>query len=197
MATLFKTERQCHTWWNYTMQEAQSHRLYRLLWHCTLGNDELFLSRFRRFFIYFCMFFLHFKTSFLKCSPTFVYMFTFRFLRLRAVVGALKPHCPAQCELLLLHVIAGCWSKIEWRYRVAPPNETRDTDRADAARALISTDAHDGRFADDAIAEGFVSATHTHTHTHTFNGPFSRTTQVSRYEKGKTNLAEARDSEWQ
>ena len=41
--------------------------------------------------------------------------------------------------------------------------------------------------------------THTHTHTHTFNGPFSGTTQVSRYQKGKTNLdfTEARDSEWQ
>ena len=39
---------------------------------------------------------------------------------------------------------------------------------------------------------------HTHTHTHPFNGPFSRTTQVSRYQKGKTNLdlTEARDSEW-
>ena len=37
------------------------------------------------------------------------------------------------------------------------------------------------------------------THTHTFNGPFSRTAQVSRYQKGKTNLdfTEARDSEWQ
>ena len=37
------------------------------------------------------------------------------------------------------------------------------------------------------------------THTHPFNGPFSRTTRVSRYQKGKTNLdfAEARDSEWQ
>jgi len=37
------------------------------------------------------------------------------------------------------------------------------------------------------------------THTHTFNGPFSRTTRVGRYQKGKTNLdfAEARDSEWQ
>jgi len=36
-------------------------------------------------------------------------------------------------------------------------------------------------------------------HTHTFNGPFSVTTQVSRYLKGKTNLdfTEARDSEWQ
>ena len=36
-------------------------------------------------------------------------------------------------------------------------------------------------------------------HTHPFNGPFSRTTQVSRYQKGKTNLdfTGARDSEWQ
>ena len=38
-----------------------------------------------------------------------------------------------------------------------------------------------------------------HTHTHPFNGPFSGTTRVSRYQKGKTNLdfTEARDSEWQ
>ena len=37
------------------------------------------------------------------------------------------------------------------------------------------------------------------TETHPFNGPFSGTTQVSRYQKGKTNLdfTEARDSEWQ
>jgi len=35
------------------------------------------------------------------------------------------------------------------------------------------------------------------THTHPFNGPFSGTTQVSRYQKGKTNLdfTEARDNE--
>ena len=34
---------------------------------------------------------------------------------------------------------------------------------------------------------------------HTFNGPFSGTTEVSRYQKGKTNLdfTEARDSVWQ
>ena len=40
---------------------------------------------------------------------------------------------------------------------------------------------------------------HTHTHTHPFNGPLSETTQVSRYQKGKTNLdfTGARDSEWQ
>ena len=37
------------------------------------------------------------------------------------------------------------------------------------------------------------------TYIHPFNGPFSRTTRVSRYQKGKTNLdfTEARDSEWQ
>ena len=40
---------------------------------------------------------------------------------------------------------------------------------------------------------------HTHTHTHPFNGPLSGTTQVSHYQKGKTNLGftGARDSEWQ
>ena len=39
----------------------------------------------------------------------------------------------------------------------------------------------------------------TYTHTHPFNGHFSGTTQVSRYQKGKTNLdfTETRDSEWQ
>ena len=38
-----------------------------------------------------------------------------------------------------------------------------------------------------------------HTQTHPFNGPFSRTTRVDRYQKGTTNLdfTEARDSEWQ
>jgi len=39
----------------------------------------------------------------------------------------------------------------------------------------------------------------THAHTHPFNGPFSGTTQVSRYQRGKTSLdfTEASDSEWQ
>ena len=39
----------------------------------------------------------------------------------------------------------------------------------------------------------------THTHTHTLNSPLSGTTQVSRYQKGKTSLdfTGARDSEWQ
>ena len=46
-----------------------------------------------------------------------------------------------------------------------------------------------------------ISASCTHsTHTHTFNGPFSGTTWVRQYQKGKTNLdfTETRDSgEWQ
>ena len=42
------------------------------------------------------------------------------------------------------------------------------------------------------------SIVNTHTHTRPFYGPFSGTTRVSRYQKGKTNLdfTEARDSEW-
>ena len=37
-----------------------------------------------------------------------------------------------------------------------------------------------------------------HPHTRPFSGPLSRTTQVSRHQKGKTNLdfTEGRDSEW-
>ena len=33
-----------------------------------------------------------------------------------------------------------------------------------------------------------LTYTHSHTHTPLFNGPFSRTTQVSRYQKGKTKV---------
>jgi len=37
------------------------------------------------------------------------------------------------------------------------------------------------------------------THTHSLNGPFSGTTRVGRYQKGKTNpdFTGAQDSEWQ
>jgi len=45
----------------------------------------------------------------------------------------------------------------------------------------------------------YLAYIHTYTHTHPFIGLFSGTTQVSRYQKGRTNLdfTEARDSEWQ
>ena len=56
------------------------------------------------------------------------------------------------------------------------------------------------RFRQQGLSATLVSSSlHLHTHTHTFNGPFSGTTRVSPYQKGKTNLdfTEARDSEWQ
>ena len=45
----------------------------------------------------------------------------------------------------------------------------------------------------------FIVQVYIYTHTHRFNGLFSGTTRVSRYQKGKTNLdfTEARGSEWQ
>jgi len=67
------------------------------------------------------------------------------------------------------------------------------TARPDAFRGQCLTVTH---FVD--IVNTSLSS-HTHTQTHLFNGPLSGTTQVSRYQKGKTNLdfTEARDSEWQ
>ena len=55
------------------------------------------------------------------------------------------------------------------------------------------------RYASSPFTSLCTGSTHTHTHTHPFSGPLSRTTRVSRYQKGKTNLdfTEARDSEWQ
>jgi len=45
----------------------------------------------------------------------------------------------------------------------------------------------------------WLTYSRTHAHARAFNNPFSGTTQVSRYQKGKTNLdfTEARDTEWQ
>ena len=47
----------------------------------------------------------------------------------------------------------------------------------------------------ESVPKIIVNDTHTHI---PFNGPFSGTTRVSRYQKGKTDLdfTEARDSEW-
>ena len=73
------------------------------------------------------------------------------------------------------------------------PRTDDESSRAQRARYVISS----GK----GMAEGsyFLLFIITYTHTHTFNGPFSGTTQVCRYQKGKTNLdfTEARDSEWQ
>jgi len=49
------------------------------------------------------------------------------------------------------------------------------------------------------ICDSSNYARQTNVHTHSFNGPFSGTTWVSQYQKGKTNLdfTETRDTEWQ
>ena len=51
----------------------------------------------------------------------------------------------------------------------------------------------------NSICPRCLQTANTHTHTHPFNDPLSGTTQVSRYQKDKTNLdfTEARDSECQ
>jgi len=53
-------------------------------------------------------------------------------------------------------------------------------------------------FSSAVLVSDWFSAADYWIHTHLFNGPLSRTTRVSRYEKGKSNLdfTEARDSEW-
>jgi len=63
----------------------------------------------------------------------------------------------------------------------------------------IFTDGHTATMLQACYNIHFTSDVTTHTHTHPFNGPFSGTTQVSRYQKGKTNLdfTEPRDSERQ
>ena len=67
------------------------------------------------------------------------------------------------------------------------------------AQQTIARDRPRLRAAVVAVVPDHNTLPHNTTHTHPFNGPLSRTTQVSRYKKGKTNLdfTEARDSEWQ
>ena len=58
-------------------------------------------------------------------------------------------------------------------------------------RQLTQCHCHDNCRSCDMSAIGVLengSVNHTHTHTPPFNGPFSGTTQVSRYQNGKTNL---------
>ena len=78
------------------------------------------------------------------------------------------------------------------------------TSRGRSSRAeLCSSFSTYGKMPTDSAYKVHVRETkcvsETNTYTHTFNGPFSGTTRVSRYEKSKTNLdfTEARDSEWQ
>ena len=64
---------------------------------------------------------------------------------------------------------------------------------------LHATHTHTMHIHDSSPTHNWPTAFRLPTHTHPFNGPLSGTTQVSRYQKGKTNLdfTEARDSQWQ
>jgi len=87
------------------------------------------------------------------------------------------------------------------RCRASVATTRRRVIRLPAAAAVgpASTDPHASTVRARSHCPITQSANQPHTHTHPFNGPFSGTTRVSRYQKGKTNLdfTEARDSEWQ
>ena len=78
----------------------------------------------------------------------------------------------------------------------APDNFSTFHSHSDAGVISIS-EKHTAK----SICHDITCHTHTHTHTHTqlFNDPLFGTIQVSRYQKGKTNLdfTKARDNEWQ
>ena len=72
----------------------------------------------------------------------------------------------------------GGWACMTFSTRVSPAFLMRLTTCSCAAFTTLTSPTY----------SDMASSTHTHTHTHPFNGPFSGTTRVSRYQKGKTNL---------
>jgi len=69
----------------------------------------------------------------------------------------------------------------------------------EARQECLDMDADLPSVSDQSEMDFLLSVSSVTIHTHPFNGPFSGITQVSRYQKDKTNLdfTEARDSEWQ
>ena len=74
--------------------------------------------------------------------------------------------------------------------------------------SMTNSDIAPNLFGNEIVCTGALSnkicdscnyARQTNVHTHSFNSPFSGTTWVSQYQKGKTNLdfTETRDTEWQ
>ena len=86
--------------------------------------------------------------------------------------------CEAHAIWTAIQLLAVCWSV------KTPAVSTVDEWCSQAAASATSTDSQ------------LPHPQHTHI---PLNGPMSRTTHVSRYQKGKTDLdfTEARDSEWQ
>ena len=90
-------------------------------------------------------------------------------------------------------------SECEASEEVASAEQSRDRTQLETGPSCARTRGKQHR----TVPSTAFNNTHTHTHARTraraFNGPFSGTTQVSRYQQGKTNLdfTEATDSEWQ
>ena len=110
--------------------------------------------------------------------------------------GWRKKTCGLVLRRVLLECVV-CRPVIGWR--LCPSNSIQITDGCGVGQLLCFSAC--GQYLLTLLSPILPSTTAPvyHTHTHPFNGPFSGTTQVSRYRKGKTNLdfTEARDSEWQ
>jgi len=88
---------------------------------------------------------------------------------------------PRRHDVTVVLVLIGCWTEV---------NHTN----VGTFHTLYSAILHRDISLFNCTA--FTQIPLTETHTHPFNGPFSGSTRVSRYQKGKTNLdfTEARDS---
>ena len=71
--------------------------------------------------------------------------------------------------------------------------------RRDCSASTVAADATSSSFHSGVVVIVVINFVVIFARTHPFNGLFSGTTRVSRYQKGKTHLdfTEARDSEWQ
>ena len=95
-------------------------------------------------------------------------------------------HSLSVCLIIIIVSLLVCWSRVS-----VSPAET-----AELIEMLFGTQIRGGR-RNDLLGESQIPCLKRNAHP--FNGPLSGTTQVSRYQKGKTNLdfTEERDSEWQ
>ena len=133
---------------------------------------------------------LHFYDFY--CVFLFIFTFLFRCMSLCVYVWAMLPDSNKTMMMMIYRwcmVVSGHCNMMNPRLKMSrnglSPSATFSTEGHHISNVTRTTMLH-----------LFCRMTN---HTHPFNGPFSRTTRVGRYQKGKTNLdfTEARDSEWQ
>jgi len=109
----------------------------------------------------------------------------FAFSALTLLVGRQEEHPTCKkTELMPLPLTVSCFSKIQIGFTFLVPAHLGSPGKRAVTRVCLFV-WYDAVLIDE--------------HTQPFNSPLFRTTQVSRYQKGKTNLdfTSARDSEWQ